>query len=386
MDKFDYLSDNLEQLKKDNLFRLLKPVQSPQETIITIDGQKKVCFANNNYLNLANNIEVIKAVKKGLDLYGYGSGASRLISGSTQIHIEAERSLAEFVQKESALIFPSGWMTNQAVIRTIPQKGDLLLIDKLCHSSIIDAALCGECQFKTYRKDNLDRLEKLLSQRPPQRKFIITESVFSMDGNCADLIELVRLKQKYNAILIVDEAHSIGCFGKNGAGLASELGVLSEIDIFIGTLGKAFGLYGGFVASSKSVIDYLINKAKPFIYTTAISPINSCAIITAIELIKNEPQRREKLIENAAFVRKKLTDNGIDIANSTTYIIPVIIGQNEKTLQIAENLFEQGYYCPAIRPPTVQSNTSRIRISIQAEHTEQQLENFADLVIKYLKN
>jgi 8-amino-7-oxononanoate synthase len=385
IDCLNYLNDNLEQLKRDNLFRSLKPVQCPQGAVITIDGQKKVCFASNNYLNLANNGQIIKAVKMGLDLYGYGSGASRLISGSCQIHHQAENALAEFVQKQAALIFPSGWMANQAIIRTIPQKGDLLLLDKLCHSSIIDAAACSDCQFKTYRKDNLTRLEKLLSQNHHQKKFIITESVFSMDGDCADLIELVRIKQKYGAILIVDEAHSIGCFGDNGNGLASQLGVLSEIDIFIGTLGKAFGLYGGFVASNKAVIDYLINKAKPFIYTTAISPINSCAIIAALELIKDGHQTRQKLMQNAEFVRKKLTDNNIDIAKSTTYIIPVIIGQKERTIEISQNLFEKGYYCPAIRPPTVPNNSSRLRISIQSEHTKQQLEDFTDLIICSLK-
>jgi 8-amino-7-oxononanoate synthase len=286
-------------------------------------------------------------------------------------------------------------MTNLAVLQTIPQKGDLLLLDKLDHASIIDAAKGSEADFRTYHSPRcdrvatgrtqsafgetsplggFDRIEKFLSSDKYNRKFIVTESVFSMDGDFAELEKLIELKKQYNAFLIVDEAHAFGCMGETGAGLAEELGLLDEIDIVIATLSKAAGCGGGFVVGDKCVIDYLINKARPFIYTTAPLPANSAAALCAIEIIKNAKGKRRKLKENADYLREKLKTLGLNTGTSSSHIIPVIIGDNKRTLEISKQLLERGFLVVAIRPPTVPAGSARLRISVQCDHTKEQID------------
>ncbi|MHC4639255.1 MAG: aminotransferase class I/II-fold pyridoxal phosphate-dependent enzyme, partial [Planctomycetota bacterium] len=257
---------------------------------------------------------------------------------------------------------------------TLPSKSDLLLLDKLDHASIIDAAKASDADFRTYRRGQLNRLEKYLTSKEYQQKFIVTESIFSMDGDAADLRELVKLKKKHNAFLIVDEAHALGCIGKNGAGLAQEAGVLKDVDIIVATMSKALGSAGGIVAGKKTLIDYLVNKARSFIYTTSPTVANCAAAISALEIIKTEPQRRVQLRINAEYVRSRLSALGLNIGNTCSHIIPVIIGDQKKTLDISKKLYEKGFYVVAIRPPTVAPGTSRLRLSIQSEHTSQQLD------------
>ncbi len=384
MSDFNYLKQHLNKLKAGNLLRKLTNIDSAQGPIINIDGKNLHLFASNNYLSLANHPDIIKAAHKAIDKYGYGAAASRLISGTMSPHTAAENALADFTEKPAALIFPSGWTANEAVIKTIPQKGDLLLLDKLNHASIIDAAVNSPAEFRTFRRDNLTRLEKLLADPSCKRKFIITESVFSMDGDTADLKTLVYLKNKYNAYVIVDEAHSFGCMGPTGSGLAAQLGILADVDIFIATLSKAFAATGGLVASSQTVIDYLINKARPFIYTTAPSPVNAAVILKALEIIKSQPHKRQKLKENSDYLHHALKNAGFNTGNSTTHIIPVIIGSEEKTLDTAQKLFENGFYIPAIRPPTVAPGTCRLRISLQSDHTKDHIDSLINTLKTYL--
>ncbi len=384
MGRFNYLSETLEQLKRANLYRSLRSIDSAQGCSVRIDGADKVIFCSNNYLGLANHPGVIQAVIEATRQYGYGAAASRLISGTMRPHTELEERLANFLCKETALIFPSGWMANEAVIRTIPQKGDIVLLDKSDHASIIDAARGSQAEFRTFRRDRIDRLEKFLSDKKYKRKFIITESIFSMDGDAADLRKLVELKNKSGALLIADEAHAFGCLGKNGAGLAEELGLLGEIDIIVVTMSKALGATGGVVAGEKKVIEFLINKARSFIYTTAPSPVNCAAALAALEIIKAEPQRKSRLKENADYLRSRFEKLGLNTGKSRSHIIPVIIGAAEDALTVAEQLYRRGFFIVAIRPPTVPAGTARLRISVQSEHTRQQLEGlcdaFADLV------
>jgi len=374
MGEFDFLADKLEELERGHLLRRLVCVDSAQGPIVEIDGRKAVVFCSNNYLNLANHPRVVKAVIKAVERYGYGAAASRLISGTMRPHIEIERSLAEMFGKEAALVFPSGWTANEAVIKTVPQKTDVVLLDKFDHASIIDAAKSSDAEFRTYRRNNSGRLERFLADKSYVRKFIVTESIFSMDGDKADLEKLVELKNKYGAFLIVDEAHAFGCLGKTGTGLAEELGVLDEVDIVVVTMSKALGATGGAVIGSRSVIDYLVNRARAFIYTTAGSPANCAAASASLEIIKSEPQRRERLRHNAKYLLEKLRVLNLDTGRSRSHIIPVIIGGEEKTLAVARQLYERGFFVPAIRPPTVAPGTARLRISVQSEHTKEQLD------------
>ena len=382
MENFDFLHTQLKELAATHLLRTPRRINSPQGTIVTIDGEPKILFCSNNYLSLANHPAIVEAVCKAAKEYGYGAAASRLISGTMTPHIKLEQALAGLFQKESALVFPSGWTANEAILKTIPQKDDLILLDKLDHASIIDAATSSEAVFKTYRRGN-DRLEKSLADKNYNRKFIVTESVFSMDGDTADLKTLVQLKKTYNAILIVDEAHAIGCLGKTGAGLAEEMGLLNEVDIVVATMSKAFAASGGVAAAPKVVTDYLINKARSFIYTTAPSPVNCAAVLASLEILKTEPQRKEKLAENAAYLRDRLKKIGLNTGESTTHIIPVIIGSEKDALAISQRLYENGFFVAAIRPPTVAAGTSRLRISLQAEHTKEQIDALCDALITF---
>ena len=253
-------------------------------------------------------------------------------------------------------------------------------MDKADHASIIDAAKAGEATFRTWRRDNPDRLRKLLAGGDYRRRFIVTESVFSMDGDTADLELLVELKNEHDAILIVDEAHSAGCMGPTGAGLAEERGLLSQVDIMIAPLGKAFGAAGAMVAASRTVIDYLINRARPFIYTTAPTPVNSAAVTAALDIVRSEPQRRRMLADNATYLRNRLAESGLDIANSCSHIIPVIIGSSKDALAASEALYEKGFLLVAIRPPTVPAGSARLRISVQSRHTQEQMDALVDAI------
>jgi len=383
MNTFNYLEKQLSGLKKAGLHRSLRCIESAQGTIVRFSGAdsgEKVLFCSNNYLSLASDKRISAAISAAVSQYGSGAVASRMISGTMKPHVEVELAFADFFGKESSLLLPSGWSANEALLRTIPQKGDIVLMDKLDHASIIDAAKSCQASFHTYRRGNLAKLEKYLALPDFNRKFIVTESVFSMDGDTADLKTLIELKKKYGAILIVDEAHAVGCMGKTGAGFAEQLGLLRQVDIIVAPLGKAFAATGAIVAASRVVTDYLINTARPFIYTTAPSPPNCAAILAALEIVKTEPQRRAGLSVNADLLRMKLTAAGFDIAASSTHIVPVILGSAKKAVQVSKKLFDAGFFVAAIRPPTVPKGTARLRVSLQSDHTNDQIESLIDVL------
>ena len=388
MDKFAFYQNQLNELENTDLFRRLRCIESAQGPVVRFEGDpaEKVLFCSNNYLNLAEDKRLAAAVTAAVKQYGYGAAASRLISGTMRPHVEVEAAFAELFSTEAALLFPSGWTANEAVLKTIPQKGDIVLLDKFDHASIIDATRAGEAEFRTYRPDKLDRLENFLADKKYNRKFVVTESIFSMDGNVADLARLVDLKNTYDAILIVDEAHALGCLGKTGAGLAQELGLLSEVDIIVAPLAKAIAATGGIVATKKTVIDYLINKARAFIYTTAPSPVNCAAILAAVEIVKTQRPRRDKLAANAEYLRAGLGKLGLDTGKSTTHIIPVIIGNSKDTLAVSKELYDRGFFIAAIRPPTVPADSARLRISVQSNHTTEQLDALVDTLAQIMND
>jgi 8-amino-7-oxononanoate synthase len=388
MDKFAYLQDELNGLENRDLLRKLRCVSSVDGPVVTLCGDErpKVNFCSNNYLNIASDPLVISAVVDAVGKWGFGSTASRLICGTMQPHVEVEWKFADFLGTEAALLFPSGWMANEALLTTLPQKGDIVLIDRADHASIIDATKSSNAEFRTYRRDNPAKLEKLLGDDKYNRKFIVTESIFSMDGDAADLAKLVELKNAFDAILIVDEAHSFGCMGATGTGLAEELGLGAEIDIIVAPLGKAAGASGAIAAAGQTVIDYLTNKARPFIYTTAPPAVNCAAAIAALEIIRNQPQRRKKLGENAQYLRQRLGEMKLDTADSCSHIIPVIIGDSASAVAVSKGLYERGYLVVAIRPPTVPKGSARLRISVQAEHTRAQLDGLSEALSDVMKS
>lgn len=383
MDYRGLLQTKLDQLAAENLLRRCQTVDSVQGPVIRMaDGREKVLLCSNNYLNLAEDERIRQAAKEALDTYGFGAAASRLISGTMTPHVQLETAFADFLHKEAALFFASGWTANQALLTTLPQKGDLVLLDRFDHASIIDATKASEADFRTYRRDHLDKLEKLLATPGCNTRFIVTESIFSMDGDTADLAALVELKKKYNAVLIVDEAHALGCFGPTGAGLCEQAGILDDVDIIVAPLGKAVAIGGGIIAGPRPLIDYLVNRARPFIYTTAPSPVLAAAALKALEIIQTEPDRRRKLADNSRYLHERLSRSGLDTARSTTQIIPAIVGDAARAVQISQALYEAGFFVSAIRPPTVPPGTARLRLSLQADHTQKHLDDLCNAMEK----
>lgn len=381
MDFIRDLQHQLTDLEQNDQLRRCRTIASSQGPVVTMaDGSEKVLFCSNNYLNLANDPQIKQAAAEALEKYGFGAAASRLISGTMQSHTDLEAAFASFLHKEAALYFPSGWTANQALLTALPQKGDLVLLDRFDHASIIDAVKASDADFHTYRRNQPERLEKYLADGKYNNRFIVTESVFSMDGDAANLRELVELKNKYSAILIIDEAHSLGCFGARGAGLCEQEGIVDEVDIIVAPLGKAVAATGGIIVGAKTVIDYLVNKARSFIYTTAPSPVVAAAALKALNIIQSEPYRRKRLQDNAAYLRNAFVEMGLDIGSSTSQIIPVILGDSAKALDVSQKLYDAGYFISAIRPPTVPPGTARLRVSVQSDHTQSQLESLCNTI------
>jgi 8-amino-7-oxononanoate synthase len=308
---------------------------------------------------------------QAMERYGFGSGASRLISGTSPLHQALEDRIARFKGTEAALVFNSGYAANTGIIPAIAGAGDMILSDSLNHASIIDGCRLSKAEVKVFRHKDLGQVETFLKKGlNAKRKLIVIDGVFSMDGDIAPLQELVSLSEKYHAILMVDDAHGAGVLGKTGRGTVEHAGVSGRVHIQMGTLGKAFGSFGAYAAGNKDIIDLLINRARSFIYSTALPPSVCAASIAAIDIVQQEPERRERLWKNRNQFVNGLKSMGINTGASETPIIPIVIGDSGRTLKSAERLFECGIYAPAIRPPTVAADAARIRTTVTAAHTE----------------
>ena len=286
-----WCDERLSELEGAGLLRSMREGQSPVGLVVEVGGQAKRVFCSNNYLGLAGHAAIVAAVKEAVETWGFGSGASRLICGDTAAHRQVEGRLAGMLGKEAGLVFPTGFMTNYAVLGTLAGKGDLIAIDKAVHASLIDGARASGAQVRSWAHRQIDKLVKLLDRGGYRRAFIVTDSLFSMDGDRAPLAELAEVKRRYDAVLIVDEAHAFGCLGPGGRGVAAELGVADEVDIVIGTFSKALGGAGGFVAGAQAAIDYLVNQARGFIFTTGIPAVNCVAAEAALDVVAAEPGR-----------------------------------------------------------------------------------------------
>jgi len=358
------LRDQLDERRGQDLLRQLTVTQ-PGGRVIERDGRTLINLSGNDYLALAQHPHLRRAAAQAIEQYGVGSGASRLISGHQPLHEQVEKSFAAFKHAEAALIFPTGYMANLAALSALARPGDLILLDKLNHASLIDAARATGAIVRIYPHRQVGKAQRLLAQRDrASRAFIVTDAVFSMDGDAADLPALCDLAEAHDAMLIVDEAHGTGVLGARGAGLCELQNVAQRVDVVISTASKALGGLGGIVTARQVVIDTLINHARSFIYTTAAPPAQVAAIGAALDVIRDEPWRRQRVLELARRVRGTL---GLDDSGVVTPIVPVITGSAAAALALAQRLREAGFDAPAVRPPTVAPNAARVRLSLRAD-------------------
>lgn len=377
----DWLKEYLNKRKKEYLLRTLKPIQCAGHGRVCIGDIEYINFSSNDYLGLAGHPRLLEESIKAAQEHGTSSSASRLMSGDLQIHHHLEKHMADLIGKEKALVFGSGYLANIGIISALCDKKDVIFSDRLNHASIVDGILLSGARFFRFRHNDVNHLEDLLARERKRFKkaLIITESVFSMDGDRVPLKEMVKLKERYDALFMLDEAHAVGVFGATGAGIAEECGLSHDADIIIGTFGKALGSYGAFAAASQGLIDYCINRARSFIYSTALPPSVIGASIGGIKMLAEEPLRRKAVLEKAHYFRGLLKDKGFNVRGASQ-IVPVIVGENKATLRIADMLYEDAVFALAVRPPTVPASEARIRFSVTYHHSEADLCKAADVL------
>lgn len=381
--KTSALTHQLEALRQQHAYRQRRTLESPQGVEIIIDGKSFLSFCSNDYLGLANHPKVCAATCQAVNEFGVGSGASQLISGYSQVHEQLENALAEFLNFPRVLLFSSGFLANLGVVDTLSTRGTLILEDRLNHASLLDAARYSGAQLQRYRHRDIRHLSDLLHTAKQTHKLIATDGVFSMEGTMPPLSELHALKQKYNALLIVDDAHGIGVVGTHGKGTMEHQQIPSEhVDILIGTFGKAFGSSGAFVACNNEIAEYLLQKSRTLIYTTAPPTALAAAASTSLDIIKQEPERRQRLHKNIAYFKNALTDSSLTLLDSNTPIQSIIIGDNKNTIRMSEQLMAHGILVVAIRPPTVPPNLARLRITLCSEHSFDHIDRLVSCLIK----
>jgi 8-amino-7-oxononanoate synthase len=367
------IEERLDDIRARGLYRRLRCVSGPQGPRVLLDGRPVLLLCSNNYLGLADHPRVREAAAEAAMRYGAGSGASRLISGNMTIHRRLEEQLIDFKGADACLLFGSGFLANAGVVSALAREGDVVFSDALNHASIIDGCRLSRAETFVYDHCDVDHLEWGLRQAEGRGALIVTDGVFSMDGDCAPLAEIVELAQRYDARVMVDEAHGVGCVGPGGRGLVAQLGLEDEVDVIVGTLGKALGSYGAYVVCDTPMAKYLINTARTLIFSTALPPPAVAAAMAALELLREQPRRVEKLQRNAAVLREALTESGMPVEAGETPIVPLIVGDADAAVKACERALERGVFAQAIRPPTVPAGTSRLRLAVMASHTKSEL-------------
>jgi glycine C-acetyltransferase/8-amino-7-oxononanoate synthase len=376
-----FLEEELQELYQQGLYRRLLTVEAIEGPFVKIGGKKYLCFCSNNYLGLAGHPRVKRAVQEAIESYGWGVGASRLVTGNTTVHEALEVELAHFKETESAIVFPSGYMANVGTITALVGKGDIVVGDRLNHASLIDGCRLSGADFRVYAHTDVEALEGILKRASQYRKrLIVTDGVFSMDGDLAPLPGIVELARRYKALLMVDDAHGTGVLGKKGRGTVEHYGLEGEVEVQMGTLSKAMGGIGGFVAGSKRLVEYLGNRSRPFIYTTGL-PVAACAgALEALHIIEEEASRRGVLWRNVKGLHEGLRvqsasgGKGLKVQGAESPIFPIVIGEAKEAVALSGSLFEKGFLVTAIRPPTVPEGTSRLRVTVTVEHTQEHIQ------------
>jgi len=357
------------------LTRRLRALGSATGPIVQVSGRRLILLSSNDYLGLATHPDVVQAAVRATKEYGTGAGASRLICGTLPPHVHLESSLAAFKQTESALVFSSGYLANLGTIPSMIGRGGLILADRLCHASLVDGCRLSGADFRVFRHCDSAHVESLLKRRPSNRPtLIVTDGLFSMDGDLAPLPELASLAERYGATLYVDDAHGTGIMGPTGRGTIEHCGMEGQIQFHMGTLGKALGSSGAYVVGPREMIEYLINTSRPFIFTTAPPPSTAAAAAAALAVVQREPERRTRLWSNRQRLFDGLQRLGFRSTLTVSPILPLLIGNAATALAFAEQLLAHGVYAPAIRPPTVPDETSRLRVTVTSEHTAEQID------------
>ncbi|MFH1295646.1 MAG: pyridoxal phosphate-dependent aminotransferase family protein [Bacteroidota bacterium] len=368
-----------QKVEKMGLYPFFRVINSEQETVVSMNGRQILMFGSNSYLGLTTHPRIKAASMAATEKYGTGCAGSRFLNGTLDIHIELEKKLAEFVGKESSLVYSTGFQVNIGVIPTVTSRNDYILIDELNHASIIEACRLSFAKVLKFKHNNMASLERGLKQCKPGRiKLIVVDGVFSMDGDIADLPEIIRLAEKYDATVMVDDAHSIGVLGKHGEGTASHFGLTDRVDLIMGTFSKSLASIGGFIASDQDTINYIKHHSRSLIFSASITPASAAAVMAALEVIRQEPERIRKLWSLTHYAIDQFKNRGFDIGHTVTPIIPIYVRDTMKTLMLTRMLLDEGIFVNPVIAPAVSKDAALIRFSLMATHTMEQLDSALD--------
>ncbi|KAA6322886.1 8-amino-7-oxononanoate synthase [termite gut metagenome] len=375
-----------QQIKEKGVYPYFRCIESEQSTEVMMNGRKVLMFGSNSYLGLTNHPKIIEAAIEATRKYGTSCAGSRFLNGTLDLHLELEKELAEFVGKEEAIIYPTGFQVNLGVISCITSRGEYILCDELNHASIVEGRRLSFSTSLKYKHNNMDSLEKELQKcKPESVKLIVTDSVFSMEGDIANLPDIVRLAKKYNANIMVDEAHGIGVLGNQGKGTCDHFGLTKNVDLIMGTFSKSLASIGGFIAADKSIINYLRHQSRPYIFSASSTPGATAAARAALHLMKNEPERIQRLWDNTNHALSRFRELGFEIGHTSTPIIPLYVRDMDKTFLVTKAVFDEGVFVNPVIPPACSPNDTLIRFSLMATHTKEQIDFAIDKLVKCFK-
>jgi len=376
-----------QKLEEAGIYPFFRTIDSEQDTVVKIKGNDVLMFGSNSYLGLTTHPKLKEAAKKAIDKYGSGTAGSRFLNGTLDIHIQLEEKIAKFIGKEASLVFSTGFQVNLGVISSLPGRHDYIILDELDHACILDGARLSFARVKKYKHNDMASLEKVLSSLPEGGiKLIVTDGVFSMEGDIVDLPEMVRIAKKYSADIMVDDAHGLGVIGEQGKGTSSHFGMTDDVSLVMGTFSKSLASIGGFIAADFDTINYLKHYARSLIFSASIAPSNAASVIAAIDIIEQEPERIEKLWKNTHHAKKRLIDIGFDTGKSETPIIPLFVGDEMKTFMLTRTLLDQGVFVNPVINPAVPKGDELIRFSLMATHTIDQIDEGIDKIEKVSKD
>jgi 8-amino-7-oxononanoate synthase len=364
-----------EEVKALGLYPYFKPISESEDTVVVIEGQRRIMLGSNNYLGLTHHPKVLEAASRALHTYGSGCTGSRFLNGSLDLHVQLEAALAEFLGKDDCIVFSTGYGANLGLISGIIGRSEIVFLDKQDHASIVDGAKLSYGTTERFQHGDYAALERLLQRHDTAKgRLVVVDGVYSMEGDVADVPELVRLCRKYGAALAIDDAHSLGVLGPQGDGTAAHFGMSDEVDLIVGTFSKSLASVGGFIAGSDRVINYLRHHSRPFIFTAALPPSNTAGVLAALEVMKREPERREQLWHNTRRLASGLRSLGYEIGPTETPIVPVLIGPLDRTLIMWRKMFDAGVFTNPVVPPAVPQAQCRLRTSLMATHTDEQID------------